>query len=144
MARTYRLSDDGRRARAERMKAMNADPEFKAKHAAAARERMKAMHADPEFKAKHAERMKAMHADPEFKAKHAERMKAMHADPEFKAKHAERMKAMNADPEFNPLAALNDRGRQIYKTLRRKGCTFEEAFREAQREAVPFTAGVGT
>ena len=43
---------------------------------------MKALHADPEFKAK----MKALHADPEFKAKTSERMKALNADPEFKAK----------------------------------------------------------
>ena len=45
-------------------------------------ERMKALHADPEFKAK----MKALNADPEFKAKASERMKALNADPEFKAK----------------------------------------------------------
>ena len=32
-------------------------------------ENMKALHADPEFKARHAERMKARHADPEFKAR---------------------------------------------------------------------------
>ena len=31
---------------------------------------MKALHADPEFKARHAERMKALNADPEFKARH--------------------------------------------------------------------------
>ena len=36
----------------ERMKALHADPEFKARHAAAAAERMKALHADPEFKAR--------------------------------------------------------------------------------------------
>ena len=29
-------------------------------------ERMKALHADPEFKARHAERMKALNADPEI------------------------------------------------------------------------------
>ena len=49
-------------------------------------ENMKALHADPEFKARHAERMKALNADPEFKARNAERMKALHADPEFKAR----------------------------------------------------------
>ena len=48
---------------------------------------LKALHADPEFKARHAERMKALNADPEFKARHAERMKALNADPEFKARH---------------------------------------------------------
>ncbi len=47
---------------------------------------LKALHADPEFKARHAERMKALNADHEFKARHAERMKALHADPEFKAR----------------------------------------------------------
>ena len=60
-------------AAAARMKALNADPEFKAE--------MKALNADPEFKAAAAARMKALNADPEFKAK----MKALHADPEFKA-----------------------------------------------------------
>jgi len=53
-------------------------------------ESMKALHADPEFKAKisklSAARMKALNADPEFKAAAAARMKALHADPEFKAK----------------------------------------------------------
>jgi len=42
---------------------------------------MKALNADPEFKARNAERMKALNADPEFKARHAaasaERMKAL-------------------------------------------------------------------
>ena len=51
---------------------------------------LKALHADPEFKARHAERMKALNADPEFKAKisklSAARMKALNADPEFKAR----------------------------------------------------------
>ena len=63
-------------------------------------ENMKALHADPEFKARHAERMKALNADPEFKARNAERMKALHADPEFKAATSARMKALHADPEF--------------------------------------------
>ena len=87
-------------SRSENMKALHADPEFKARHAAAAAERMKALNADPEFKERHAERLKALHADPEFKERHAERMKALHADPEFKARNAERLKALNADPEF--------------------------------------------
>ena len=86
------------------MKALNADPEFKARNAA----RMKALNADPEFKARNAaaasKRMKALHADPEFKARNAaaaaERMKALNADPEFKAATSARMKALNADPEF--------------------------------------------
>lgn len=40
-------------SRSENMKALHADPEFKARHAAAAAERMKALNADPEFKARH-------------------------------------------------------------------------------------------
>jgi len=87
------------------LKALNADPEFKARHA----DRMKALNADPEFKARNAERMKALHADPEFKAKisklSAARMKALNADPEFKARNAERMKALHADPEFRAAAS---------------------------------------
>ena len=51
---------------------------------------MKALNADPEFKARNAARMKALNADPEFKARNAaaasKRMKALHADPEFKAR----------------------------------------------------------
>jgi DNA polymerase III alpha subunit len=47
---------------------------------------MKALHADPEFKAKLSKsssaRMKALHADPEFKAAAAARMKALNAEPE--------------------------------------------------------------
>ena len=66
------------------MKALNADPAFKAQAAA----RMKALNADPAFKAQAAARMKALNADPAFKA----RMKALHADPAFKA----RMKALHA------------------------------------------------
>jgi hypothetical protein len=72
----------------QRMKALNADPAFKAK--------MKALHADPAFKATNSQRMKALHADPAFKAK----MKALHADPAFKATNSQRMKALHADPAF--------------------------------------------
>ena len=73
MTRPYRISDEARRERAERMKRLNADPEFAAKQAAAATECMKRLHADPEFVAKQAaaasERMKRLHADPEFEQK---------------------------------------------------------------------------
>ena len=76
----------------------------------------------------------------EKRAENAARMKALNADPEFAAKNAaasrERMKALNADPEFNPLVGLSDRQRRIYDTLKRKGCSFDEAFREAQKEKV--------
>jgi hypothetical protein len=97
------LNDDPEfRAKAvARMKAMHADPEFRAKHLA----RLEAMHADPEFRAKHLARLKAMHADPEFRAKSAARTKAMHADPDFSAKNAARMKSLNADPEFKAKSA---------------------------------------
>ena len=46
-------------ANAERMRKLNADPEF----AAAAAERMRKLHADPEFAAADAERMRKLHAD---------------------------------------------------------------------------------
>ena len=59
--------------KSKRMKALHADPEFKAKLSKSASARMKALHADPEFKAKAAARMKALHADPEFKAARARR-----------------------------------------------------------------------
>ena len=45
MSRAYRLSATGRKKRSARMKALNADPAFKAKTSA----RMKALHADPAF-----------------------------------------------------------------------------------------------
>jgi hypothetical protein len=56
MARTYKWSAEGLAKRQARMKALHADPAFKASTSA----RMKALHADPAFKAK----MKALHADP--------------------------------------------------------------------------------
>ena len=46
-----------------RMKALHADPEFKAKVSAASSARMKALHADPEFKAATSARMKALNAE---------------------------------------------------------------------------------
>jgi len=78
----------GMEANVERVKSMNADPEFKAALSA----RSKAMQADPEFKAK----MKAMHADPEFKAALSARMKAVHKDPVFAAAQVIRRKEMHA------------------------------------------------
>lgn len=45
-----------RMMKSKRMKALNADPEFKAKVSKAASARMKALHADPEFKAARARR----------------------------------------------------------------------------------------
>ena len=55
---------------------------------------------------------------------------------EKRAEKAARMKALHADPEFNPLVGLSDRQRRIYDTLKRKGCSFDDAFREAQKEKV--------
>ncbi len=53
----------------------------------AAAERMRALHADPEFAEKNRERMRALNADPEFAEKNrkaaAERMRALNADPGF-------------------------------------------------------------
>ena len=47
-------SVEARLMKSKRMKALNADPEFKAKISKAASARMKALHADPEFKASRA------------------------------------------------------------------------------------------
>lgn len=44
-------------------KALNADPEFRAKVSAASSARMKELNADPEFKAKTSARMKALNAE---------------------------------------------------------------------------------
>jgi hypothetical protein len=90
----------GMRAQAERLKALNADPEF----AKARDERLKALNADPEFAKARGEGLKALHADPEFAKARDEHMKALNADPEFKKARDERgrkqLKALNADPEF--------------------------------------------
>ena len=52
------------------------------RHSAANAERMRKLNADPEFAAAHAERMRKLHADPEFAAAHAERMRKLNADPD--------------------------------------------------------------
>ena len=69
---------------------MHTDPEFAARHAAAASERMKRLNADPEYSAANRERMKRQRRDPEFAARQAvaasERMKRQHDDPEFEAR----------------------------------------------------------
>ena len=51
---------------AERMRQLQADPEFAKAHAERAAERMRQRHADPEFARANAERMRQRHADPEF------------------------------------------------------------------------------
>ena len=54
-------------ANAERMRRLNADPEFAVANAERGRERMRRLHQDPEFAAAHAERMRRRHQDPEFR-----------------------------------------------------------------------------
>ena len=48
--------------RSERMKRLNADPEFAKRHSERGRERMKRLHADPEFAKRNSERMKRLAA----------------------------------------------------------------------------------
>ena len=50
------------------------------KRAERSAERMRRLNADPEFAAANAERMRRLHADPEFAAAHAERMRRLNAD----------------------------------------------------------------
>jgi hypothetical protein len=54
----YNLSTKERQERAERMRKLHSDPEFKA--------RMRKLNSDPEFKAAQSERMRKLHSDPEF------------------------------------------------------------------------------
>ena len=83
--RTYRLSDQGRRALSDRMKRRHADPKFRA----ANRARRKRMNADPKFKAAARVRMQRLNADPELTARRnaaaSGRMKRLHADPKFRS-----------------------------------------------------------
>ena len=96
-------TEASRAAMSDRRRAMNADPEFAAKHAKLMRE----MHASPAYAVKHAERsreqMLASNTDPEFIAKRAEGLRMMHADPAYAAKRdaraSEQMRKMNANPE---------------------------------------------
>jgi len=92
---------------------------------------MKALHADPEFKAKvsaaSSARMKALNADPEFKAATSARMKALHADPEFKAATSARMKALNAE-KVKSLGLRADEECE-WRAIRAKGFGGEEAAR---------------
>ena len=118
---------------AERMRKLNADPEFAKAHAERAAERMRKLNADPEFAKAKAERMRQRHADPEFAKANAERMRKLNADPEFAKANAERMRKRHADPEFNPLAALTEAERADYDVLRKAGYTRAEAFRAIGR-----------
>ena len=139
------LPDKRAERSAERMRRLNADPEFAAAHAermrrrhadpefaAANAERMRRLNADPEFAAANAERMRRRHADPEFAAAHAERsaerMRRRHADPEFAAAHAERMRRLHADGRVHPhIALMTPEQRTDYDTLLRNGYRKAEA-----------------
>jgi len=104
MVRVYRLSEAGRRERSERMTRLHADPEFAARHAAAASKHITRLNADPEFAARNAaaasETMKRLHTDPEFVTKQAaaasECMKRRLADPELAAEAGKRLRAGKA------------------------------------------------
>jgi hypothetical protein len=80
-------SKGGALCRACNLSSLRADPEVRARHAAAM--------ADPEVRARHAAAMKAAMADPEVRARHAAAM----ADPEVRARKSAAMKAAMADPE---------------------------------------------
>ncbi|MCI0599383.1 MAG: hypothetical protein L0Y60_07645 [Beijerinckiaceae bacterium] len=59
------------RQRSDRMRKLNADPEFAARNRERARARMRKLNADPEFAARNRERMRKLNADPELAAKRA-------------------------------------------------------------------------
>ena len=103
MPRSYTLSAEDRAKRAEAMKRLNADPEFKAAHAERASERMKRLNADPEFKVAHAERMKRLNADRRAKGLPVGR------------------------PPDPALAALTPEQRKLYKKARACGVSRDEA-----------------
>lgn len=85
--------------RAERLRQLHANPEFRA----ACIERLRRAWDKPEVRAaqsrRAAERMRRMHANPEFRAAAAERMRRLNAEPEFRAARLERLRRLNADPE---------------------------------------------
>jgi hypothetical protein len=76
----YKLSEQARGERAERIRRLNADPQFAAERS----ERMKRLHADPFFAAKQAagasKNMKRLWVDPEFREKASNRMKRLRAE----------------------------------------------------------------
>ena len=99
----------------------------------AAAARMKALNADPEFKAATSARMKALHADPEFKAANAKRssarMKALHADPEFKAATSARM----TDPW---LASISTGEKKLYRKMCAAGVPWRSARRQIDKDRI--------
>ena len=109
MPRRYTLSAEDRAKRAEAMKRLNADPEFKAAHAERASERMKRLNADPEFKVAHAERMKRLNADRRAKGLPVGR------------------------PPDPALAALTPEQRKLYQKARACGVSRDEALASVQQ-----------
>jgi hypothetical protein len=81
---------------AERMRALNADPEFKKANAERSAERMRALNADPEFKKANAERS-------------AERMRALNADPAVDMRH-KHIRALDAAGLLDEYRALTRNG----------------------------------
>lgn len=85
-------SREERMRSSERMRKLNADPEFKARHSERMRKQMLKLHANPAFAARNSARMRMRHADPIYQAKHRERAREMHANPEFKEWHRKRIR----------------------------------------------------
>jgi len=77
-------------------------------------ERMRKMNADPEFAKANAERMRKLHADPEFAKAKAERMRKLHADPEHNRVNQlyEQMKTI-WDKHLNSCAPESPAGRIV-------------------------------
>lgn len=90
--RAGQASPEAKASYSAAMKAKWADPEYKAK--------MKIVRADPEYRAKHAAAMKIVQADPEYKARQAATSRIAQADPEYKARQGAAAKTKWADPEY--------------------------------------------
>lgn len=127
MARTYRISDEERRKRSERLKRLHADPEFGAMRAESGRKQIKKLvkklRADPKFRDAASKRMKELRADPEFAVKQVAAMKQLHADPSFATTNAARaretMKRLHADPDFRAAASKRMKQRHVERKLKR-------------------------
>ncbi|HUC70345.1 MAG TPA: hypothetical protein VMS01_04055 [Stellaceae bacterium] len=92
----------------------------------------KAAWADPEVRARMSAASKAALADPEVRARMSAARKAALADPEVRARMSAARKAALAAKNVD-LRGLTPAQLQVYKTLRRKGCTRDEALHEARR-----------
>jgi hypothetical protein len=94
------INHEERLAKADRIRKLNADPEFVKRNAESGSAALRKLHADLEFARKHSERssehMYKLHADLEFARRHSERgleqMRKIHANPESKKKIAEQAK----------------------------------------------------